>query len=135
MTNEFIKIEKFGQTKVFNLHEAEALFPLVQKITDKHYKKLVPVQSRIERMLSSDPRRSAVESEYETIVTQWKQKIERLGLVTKGLWLVDFDVGDGYLCWKYPELEIAYYHDYDAGFAGRRKLSEVIEELDPDWAV
>ena len=61
-------------------------------------------------------------------------KMERLGLVVKGLWLVDFDTGDGYLCWKYPELRINHYHEYNAGFAGRRELAEVIEELDPDWA-
>lgn len=135
MTNDFIKIERVGETRFFNLAEAQELFPLVKRITDKHYKKLLPVQSKIEKMLSNDPRRSMVEQEYEAIVMQWKQKVERLGLVTKGLWLVDFDVGDGYLCWKYPELEIAYFHDYDAGFSGRRRLSEVIEELDPDWAL
>lgn len=135
MANTPIKIEQFGQTKFFNLNDARALFPLVRKITDKHYKKLIPVQCKIEHMLSNDPRRSAIEREYEIIVTQWKQKMERLGLISKGLWLVNFDVGDGYLCWKYPELEIAYYYDYDAGFAGRRKLSEVIEEIDPDWAL
>jgi hypothetical protein len=28
------------------------------------------------------------------------------------------------LCWKYPEPEILYWHETDAGFAGRRPVSE-----------
>ena len=37
----------------------------------------------------------------------------------KGLWLVDFDNGEGYYCWSYPEPAITHYHGYDDGFAGR----------------
>jgi hypothetical protein len=61
-------------------------------------------------------------------------KMARLGLMVKGLWLVDFDTGDGYLCWKFPELKIGQYHGYHEGYTARRPLREVIEELDPDWA-
>jgi len=35
------------------------------------------------------------------------------------LWLVDFDNGEGYYCWSYPEPAITHYHGYDDGFAGR----------------
>ena len=45
--------------------------------------------------------------------------VQSLGLEAKGLWLVDFDNGEGYYCWSYPEPTIAHYHTYDAGFAGR----------------
>jgi len=27
----------------------------------------------------------------------------RRGLEVKGLWLVDFDNGSGYYCWRYPK--------------------------------
>ena len=84
------------------------------------------------------PRRSqemqAAEQRYQAIVSAWVNKMRRLGLVVKGLWLVDFDTGDGYLCWKYPELKLGHYHGYDEGFAGRQPLDEVLETLDPDWA-
>ena len=94
---------------------------------------LQPVKQRLRNMLSTDPRIVQVEKAYEEIVKRWVSKMERLGLVVKGLWLVDFDTGDGYLCWKYPELKINHYHDYESGFAGRRSLDEIIEEMDPDW--
>ena len=33
----------------------------------------------------------------------WTRDMEMLGVVVKGLWLIDFDSGEGYYCWKYPE--------------------------------
>lgn len=120
--------------RVFTLKEAEVIFPLVRRITADAYAELEPIKRQLENLLPSDPRLPAVERQYETIVKRWVSKLERLGLVIKGLWLVDFDTGDGYLCWKFPELRLAHYHDYSTGFAGRRPLPEIIEEIAPDWA-
>lgn len=120
--------------RVFTLAEARVLFPLVRRITEAAYRELEPVRRKLEAMVPANPRMQEVEREYEGIVKAWVGKMERLGLVVKGLWLVDFDTGDGYLCWKFPELKLGHYHGYHEGFSGRRPLREVIEELDPDWA-
>jgi hypothetical protein len=49
-----------------------------------------------------------------------------LGVLVKGMWLVDFDSGDGiYYCWQHPEPTIEYFHDYGSGFAGRRPLGRL----------
>lgn len=120
--------------RMFTLAEAHALFPLVRRITEAAYRELEPVRRKLEAMVPANPRMQEVEREYEGIVKAWVGKMERLGLVVKGLWLVDFDTGDGYLCWKFPELKLGHYHGYHEGFSGRRPLREVIEELDPDWA-
>lgn len=121
-------------TRMFTLAETEELFPLVRSITEAAWRELEPVRHRLESMIPANPRIREVEREYEAIVKRWMAKMNRLGLVVKGLWLVDFDTGDGYLCWKFPELRIGYYHGYQEGFMGRRPLKQVIEELDPDWA-
>ena len=120
--------------RIFTLSEAEALFPLVRKITQAAYAELEPVRHNLEAMIPGNPLIRDVEKQYETIVRRWVAKMERLGLVVKGLWLVDFDTGDGYVCWKFPELKLAHYHGYQEGYPGRRPLREVIEEFDPDWA-
>lgn len=54
----------------------------------------------------------------------WVERIHRLGALAKGLWLVDFDTGDGYLCWAYPEERIEYFHSYESGFKSRRRIKE-----------
>lgn len=120
--------------RMFTLSEAEALFPLVRRITQAAYNELEPVRRNLEAFVPTNPLIRDVEKQYETIVKRWVAKMERLGLVVKGLWLVDFDTGDGYLCWKFPELKLGYYHGYHEGYSGRRPLREIIEEFDPDWA-
>ncbi len=132
--SQITQIGSLEEPRIFTLEEANELFPLVRRITHDAYKKLEPIKRRLENMLATDPRMVVVEKEYEAVVKRWLRKMERLGLVVQGLWLVDFDTGEGYLCWKYPELRISHFHDYTSGFSGRRPLTEIIEELDPDWA-
>jgi hypothetical protein len=56
------------------------------------------------------------------------EEIQELGLLVKDLdtGLVDFpSVRDGHdvlLCWRLGEDEVAFWHGYDDGFAGRRPL-------------
>lgn len=123
-----------NETRVFTLAEARELFPVVRRATTQAHAALDPVKARLVHTLASDPRFSQAESEYRDIVKNWVAKMERLGLVAKGLWVVDFDTGDGYLCWRFPELRIAHWHGYESGLAGRRPLPEILEELRPDWA-
>ena len=120
--------------KVFQLDEARDLLPLVKKITGISNEQLSPVQDRLNRMLSNDPRRIKYEHDYQMIVSRWKKKIERLGVQTTGLWVVEFDLGNGCLAWRYPELSLAYFREHGKTFAERIKLADYIEENDPDWA-
>lgn len=136
MTDEIdiAEIITAGETRVFSLAEAKTLFPLVRRITQAAYAELDPVRKILDGLLPTDPQLAEIEARYEVVVKRWVGKMGRLGLVVKGLWLVDFDTGDGYLCWKFPELRLAHYHSYDEGFANRRPLEQVVEEMDPDWS-
>lgn len=66
----------------------------------------------------------ALEEEVQKIVQQWVAHVVQVGAQAKGLWLVDFDNGNGYYCWKYGEKELLYQHSYEAGFAGRTLIEE-----------
>ena len=126
---------EIGQTgKLFNLHEAREHLPLVQAITGTHHMQLAPIQARLNKMLSNDPRRSIIENEYEQVVSKWRSKIEQLGPTVQGLWVVEFNMGDCLLSWRYPELSINSVRLYDQAFNDRVKLAGYIEEHDPDWA-
>jgi hypothetical protein len=128
------QISSHDDPRVFTLREAQDLFPLAWKITRTAFEELEPHRRALESLAPMSPQLREVERAYEAVVRRWVGKMERLGLIVKGLWLVDFDTGDGYLCWKFPELRIGHYHPYSEGFESRRPLAEVIEELDPDWA-
>ncbi|HYN19539.1 MAG TPA: DUF2203 family protein, partial [Thermoanaerobaculia bacterium] len=62
------------------------------------------------------------EEERQGIVRSWANEILALGCEIKGLWLVDFDSGAGYYCWKYPEPSLDHFHGYEEGFSGRLPL-------------
>ena len=69
--------------------------------------------------LGEDPE---TEEERQELVREWVRQLSTLGVEIKGLWLVDFDSGAGYYCWKYPEPSLDYFHGYEEGFAGRLPL-------------
>ena len=121
------------ESKFFSLEEAERLLPLVRKITQGHVEAASPIQTRLDTLLSNDPRRAALERLFEAHIEQWRGKIERLGATTTGLWVVEFDVGSGFLNWRYPELRVGHFREQSATI--RKKLSDYIEENDPDWAL
>lgn len=123
-----------GDARVFTLAEAEELFPLVRRITYGSSRELEPVRRLLSTLSPGSTGLYEAEEAYERVVKRWVAKMERLGIVVKGLWLVDFDTGDGYLCWQFPELRLGYYHGYSEDYTTRRPLRDVIEELDPDWA-
>ena len=64
-----------------------------------------------------------LEAEAGRLIVEWQTKIQKLGGTPNGHWVVDFDSGDGYFCWKYPEPQIDFWHHYRDGFSKRVKLS------------
>lgn len=130
---EVARIARPGDTQLFTLPEARALLPLVSRMTASAVAELAPQQRRLRRMLACDPRLGPIEQAYEQVVRRWIGKVERLGLQASGLWWVSFDIGEGYVCWRYPELRLEYYRGYGDRPEDRRKISEVCEQYRPDW--
>ncbi|HJQ36186.1 MAG TPA: DUF2203 family protein [Thermoanaerobaculia bacterium] len=97
--------------RIFSYEEATALLPRVQRVTE----------AAVER-LSELPEEDADEDQ-QRVVMEWAESILGLGVEVKGLWLVDFDSGGGYYCWRYPEPALEYFHGYEEGFGGRVKLN------------
>ncbi len=58
----------------------------------------------------------------DAIASRWVREMEALGVEVKGAWLVDFDNGSGYYCWKWPEERLEHFHGYDEGFSRRVRI-------------
>jgi len=65
-----------------------------------------------------------LETEINDLINRWHSKIRKLGGCPKGLWMADFDSGDGYFSWKFPEREILYWRPYEDGFADRMPVEK-----------
>jgi hypothetical protein len=102
----------FVSKRIFSYEEAAALLPEVQRLTDEA---VTAVEALGDIEVAPD--------EYHVIVTKWAESVVQLGIEVKGLWLIDFDNGSGYYCWRHPETSLQYFHGYEEGYRGRVKLN------------
>jgi hypothetical protein len=120
----------------FTVDEANATLPLLEPLIEKLlqlYQKIADEQSGvipvIQKAGGNGGNRSASQvgmwmGEMEALVEQ----IQEQGVVIKDarIGLLDFpawrDGREVYLCWRYGEKSVAYWHATDAGFSGRQPL-------------
>lgn len=132
---------KKSAKKYFTAAEANAMLPLVRAIiTDitALAEELHERQQRLVRARERGDQTPAHEEEWKHVQEEMERGQERLEeyvheLNNLGIQLKDYFVGlvdfpclmDGrevLLCWKQGEPEVGFWHEVDAGFAGRQKL-------------
>jgi hypothetical protein len=106
----------------WSLEGARALLGEVRDRTGRAAGEVEKLLETREGKEEGTPERQAVDARIRVAVSRWVRSMEALGLEVKGLWLVDFDNGSGYYCWRWPEEELAYFHGYEDGFDGRVRI-------------
>jgi Uncharacterized conserved protein, COG4911 len=128
------------QMKVFDLDTARetlvVIKPIVEEINTKRmelteaYERLQEEQDPLERMYLESHIK-----DLEALIDSLFRKIEALGGVIKGIdpILVDFLSFHKnryiWLCWKEDEDTIMYWHELNEGFAGRKPISLLGEDV------
>lgn len=107
---------------IFSLDQASALLPRVKAMTAAAVRCAEPLVEELQGLTEHDPEHAGVAAALRDVLERWADELLALGVEPKGPWLVDFDNGDGYYCWCYPESGITHYHGYADGFAGRVKI-------------
>jgi hypothetical protein len=110
---------RLAEKKTFTFGEAQALLPEVIRITEEAASTVEEVRAA---MVEQGAREERVREQVDRIVSAWARALVARGLEVKGLWLVDFDNGSGYYCWRYPESSLQFFHSYDDGFQGRMRI-------------
>ena len=106
----------------WTLEGARAILAEVQERTAQAVPEVERLIAERELRDPGSEERLEIEAQIRTQIGRWTRAMEALGVEVKGLWLVDFDNGNGYYCWKWPEQELAWYHGYKDGFAGRVRI-------------
>ena len=114
--------------KTFTVDEARALLPDVRSLGDD----IVDARARLTLARHADPAPPPADLKgLEARLSDLIETLASMGLQVKG-WaplLVDFPMEhDGrlvLLCWLEGETELAWYHDADHGFPGRRRLDDL----------
>ena len=138
-----MSVESYRPAKTFTIQQANAALPLVRAITADIVRLAREIVDRRERLEHLTARRQAdtrdlyseelsqIDDELQKDarrLREYAEELRQLGVELKSApdGLVDFPaLMDGrvvYLCWKHGEPEVLYWHELDAGFAGRQPL-------------
>jgi hypothetical protein len=128
------------QMKVFDLDTARETLVVIKPIVEEINTKRIELTEAYERLQEEqDPlERMYLEShikDLEALIDSLFRKIEALGGVIKGVdpILVDFLSFHKnryiWLCWKEDEDTIMYWHELNEGFAGRKPISLLEEDV------
>jgi hypothetical protein len=109
--------------QTFTYEQALETFPRVRQLTAQAVAEVEALFASVTNKEDLEEKRQELRESYDRIVTDWAEAITRLGCEVKGLWLVDWDSGGGYYCWRHPEESIGYFHSYEDGFQGRMPIA------------
>ncbi len=111
---------EINRKRIFNMQEARSLLPILYRMTEEASQEVKAYLNRIDAYADkTHPSVIDLERQINAIIDRWQTKIQKLGAQPKGLWMADFDNGEGYYCWKFPEVEINHWHGYQDGYSGR----------------
>ena len=111
---------EINRRQIFSLEEARAVLPVILRITKSYSAQVDTLIERLEGLSgASEELTNSLEGEVNALIQEWQNKVQKLGALPKGLWIADFDAGDGYFCWKFPERTIQFWHRYSDGFSKR----------------
>lgn len=107
-------------SRAWTLEGARAVLPDVRARTER-------AVDEVERWVlaregAAAEERARIDAAIQGRIERWTREMEALGAEVKGVWLVDFDTGSGYYCWRWPEPAIDHFHGYEEGFAGRTRI-------------
>lgn len=128
-------------TRYFSLDEARATLPKVKALMEQVQsarREILRVRPdalpAIEKAATNGGNKAAGELSVQAMrLEQGVKGILALGVTVKDIdtGLVDFlglrNGREVYLCWRYGEEELAFWHELNAGFAGRHPLDEYVQ--------
>jgi hypothetical protein len=119
------KVFELNRKRVFSVIEARQILPIVRRVTEEANQRIRGLLAKLEAVKDRDAEKTKqYEDQINRHVSEWQTKIAKLGAEGKGLWLVDFDSGTGFYCWKYPEESLDHFHGYTEGFQARVKMRD-----------
>ena len=124
------RVIEINRKSVFSLDEAQELLAVVFRITKQYGEKVEALIERLDTLpVGNDALTSSLEVQVNSLIQDWQNKVQKLGALPKGLWIADFDSGDGYYCWKYPERRIEFWHKYTDGYSKRVRVTDRFQPI------
>jgi hypothetical protein len=129
-TSSDTEIIGINRRSVFSLAEARTLLPLISRMTKTAADKVQVLIAKIEaKSRSSDTDRAEIEvfeAQASQLIQDWQTKIQKLGGLPKGIWVVDFRLGRWLLsAGNTRRSAIDHWHAYRDGYTKRKKVGQI----------
>lgn len=119
------QVYSINTVRTFTADEAQTLLPIIYKITKHHSEIVKSLIDKVDvRQKSNDADSWKLEQEINVHIETWKNKVQKLGIIPRGLWIGDFPTEDGFYCWKFPEQSINYWHSKTDGYSKRVSIKD-----------
>lgn len=125
---------------IFTLQEARDLLPQIKDLMERAQKarrELLRLRPEIWPVLRKAATNGGSKEAGETLLHFQQLESGIKGIIGLGVTVKNIDTGlidflgrregrEIYLCWRYGEEDIRYWHELDTGLAGRRAIDELI---------
>ncbi|RHX86085.1 DUF2203 domain-containing protein [Leptospira stimsonii] len=116
------------ERKIWTYEEARIILPMVREITEEYYSYVSGLTTELREKILPENEMEQKEESVRNSIFEWSSKVQDYGIEVKGLWLIDFDHGNGYYCWHLGEEDLLFEHGYEEGFAGRKLIERENED-------
>lgn len=99
--------------RTFSQQEAESLLPIVRRITERVAIRVSEMKEQLRFVPHDEPMHKRLLSDIELEVRRWAIKVSKLGCEPRGIWLVDFDAGNGWFSWRLGDERLAFFHSHE----------------------
>lgn len=100
--------------RTFTAEAAEEILPVVRRITEQSSLRLRDITEQLRWVPREEALHARLKAEQDLIVRRWAVKISKLGCEPRGVWIVDFDAGDGWFSWRYGDESLNFFHAHGA---------------------
>lgn len=127
MSAELIRLQR---NFPFSFEEVTHLLPTIQHLTAQCRAKVEPLFLQIELLsIREIALAQTIEAKINQHLLEWHRKVARVGGQPKALWTIEFDCGDGFYGWSFPDHCLSSFRKYDSDFSQRRSLDQRIHRM------
>jgi hypothetical protein len=121
------EIIRILRPRQFTEEEAETLLPAVKRITAQAALEAEKITEQLRFIPRDEPIFNRLSSELDLVIRRWAIKVSKLGLKPSGIWIVDFDAGEGLYTWRLGDEHVSYFSARTA-----RSEENPLEQSSPD---
>lgn len=98
--------------RIFTEGDAVSLLPIIRRITEHTAEEVDALQEQLRFVPHDEPLHKRLYAQVEATVRRWAIKVSKLGCEPRGIWLVDFDAGEGWYTWRLGDEGLTFFHSH-----------------------